>query len=68
MNGAMYADLFRDYAAPAVKDLYPEGEAIWQNNPVSIHRCAAALDHEVQCPKFSDVWPIENVWELSRRE
>ena len=73
MNGAMYADLVRGYAAPAVEDLYPEGDAIWQDDPASIHRCAAALaavndsfnrrlDHEVQCPKFSDVWPIENVW------
>ena len=69
MNGAMYADLVRGYAAPAVEDLYPEGDAIWQDDPASIHRCAAALaavndsfnrrlDHEVQCPKFSDVWLI----------
>ena len=73
MNGAMYADLERGYAAPAVEDLYPEGDAIWQDDPASIHRCTAALaavndsfnrrlDHEVQCLKFSDVWQIENVW------
>ena len=50
-----------------------EGDAIRQDVPASIRRCAAALapvndsfnrrlDHEVQCSKFSDVWPIENVW------
>ena len=75
MNGAIYADMFGT-ATPAVEDLHPERDAIWriwQDDPASIHRCAAALaavndcfnrrlDHEVQYPKFSDVWPIENVW------
>ena len=23
---------------------------------------AKRLDHMKQCPKFSDVWPIENIW------
>ena len=59
----MYADLVRDIAAPAVQELYPEGNAIWQDDPASIHRCEAALtavsesfnkriDPCVQCPKF----------------
>ena len=63
----------RSYAAPAVNELYPDGSACWQDDPASIHRCQAAitavsecfnkrLDHFKQCPKFSDVWPIENVW------
>ena len=70
MNGAMNADLVRDYAALAVEDLYPEGDAIRQVDPASINICAEALstandsfNHEVQqCPKLFDVWPIENVW------
>lgn len=73
VNGNMYADLVRDYAVPAVNQLYPEGSACWQDDPATIHRCQVALtavsesfnkrlDHTQQCPKFSDVWPIENVW------
>ena len=65
--------LVRNYAAPAVQELYPEGNAYWQDDPATIHRCEAALtavsesfdlrlDFTKQCPKFSDVWPIENVW------
>ena len=73
VNGEMYADLVRSYAAPAVNELYPDGSACWQDDPASIHCCQAAitavsecfnkrLDHFKQCPKFSDVWLIENVW------
>ena len=69
MNGAMNADLVRDYAAPAVEDLNPEGDVIRQDDPASINICAEALPtandsfhHEVQCSKLFDVWLIENVW------
>ena len=66
VNGNMYADLVRNYAAPAVQELYPEGNAYWQDDPATIHRCEAALravserfdlklDFTKQCPKFSDV-------------
>ena len=69
----MYADLVRDYAAPAVKELYPDGSAIWQDDPATIHHCRVALeavdgefqkrlDHTKQCPKFSNIWPIEGMW------
>ena len=68
----MYADLVRDYAGPAVNELYPDGSPVWQDDPATIHRCQVALsavdevfaqrlDHKKQCPKFSDVWSIENV-------
>ena len=33
MNGAMNAELVRDYAALAVENLYPEGDAIRQVDP-----------------------------------
>ena len=73
VNGIMYSDLINKYAAPAVDSLYPDGSAFWQDDPATIHRCEAALtavseafakrlDHMKQCPKFSDVWPIENIW------
>ena len=72
VSGDMYADLIRNYAVPAVNQLYPEGLACWQDDPATIHRCLAAttavsecfnkrLDFTKQCPMFSDVWPIENV-------
>ena len=72
VNGNMYADLVRDYIGPAVNELYPDGSAVWQDDPATIYRCQVALsavevfaqrlDHKKQYPKFSDVWPIENVW------
>ena len=44
VSGIMYADLVKDYASPAVKKLYPDGSAIWQDDPATIHRCRAALE------------------------
>ena len=46
---------------------------VLQSGRMTLYRCRAALeavedqfsrrlDHRQQCPKFSDVWPIENVW------
>ena len=43
VNGTMYCDLIRDYAAPAVNQLYPEGSAWWQDDPATIHRCKTVL-------------------------
>ena len=56
---------------------YPDVSAIWQDDPASIHHCQVALeavsrnfdrrlDHQVQCLKFSDIWPIENVWVIMK--
>ena len=58
-------------AVPAVRAVYPDGDAIWQDDPASIHRTQAALDaclafeeripHNQQAAKCSDIWPIEQV-------
>ena len=78
VNGTMYCDLLRRYAAPAVEELYPDGSACWQDDPATIHRSTAALetvnelfsrrlDPTKQCPKFSDVRPIKNVWGIVKQ-
>ena len=57
---------------PAVAAVYPAGDAIWQDDPASIHRTRNALHacsafaeripHDVQAAKCSDIWPIEQVF------
>ena len=64
--------MIRNKAVAAVQEVYPAGDAIWQDDPASIHRTQAALDacsafaeripHNVQAAKLSDVWPIEQVF------
>ena len=70
--GDFYAWMIRNKAVAAVQEVYPAGDAIWQDDPASIHRTQAALDacsafaeripHNVQAAKLSDVWPIEQVF------
>lgn len=73
VDGNRYIILLRNIASQAVFRLYPEGDAIWQDDGATIHRTAAVLDEvrnlfreripsEIQCAKFDDCWPIENVW------
>ena len=60
-------------AVPAVAAVYPLGDAIWQDDPASIHRTQNALaactafaeriPHNVQAAKCSDIWPIEQVFD-----
>ena len=44
VNGDIYAYLVENIAAPAVRELYPDVSAIWQDDPASIHRCQVALE------------------------
>ena len=39
----MYADLVREKAAPAILNLYPGGDGIYQDDGARIHRCPEAL-------------------------
>ena len=39
--GIMYANLVREKAAPAILNLYPGGDGIYQIDGARIHRCAA---------------------------
>ena len=79
INGIMYADMVREKAGPAVLQLYPEGNAIWQDDGARIHRCPEVLeavaatfryrvDPVLQAPKMADFWPIENVWSIIKQK
>ena len=43
INGIMYADLVREKAAPAILNLYPGEDGIYQDDGTRIHRCPARL-------------------------
>lgn len=59
--------------------IYPAGNAIFQDDGATIHRCPAALaavndcfryrvDPALQAPKMADFWPIENVWGILKQK
>ena len=58
-----------------MREVYPRGDALWQNDPARIHHSQIAhgavsmnfknrVPHDQQAAKISDVWPIENVWAI----
>ena len=49
INGIMYADLVREKAAPAILNLYPGGDGIYQDDGARIHRCPEALAAVEEC-------------------
>ena len=62
-----------------VLQLYPEINAVWQDDGARIHRCPEALeaveesfqirvDPVRQAPKMADFWPIENVWSIIKEK
>ena len=69
--GNFYAWMIRNKAVPAVNTVFPDGDAVWQDDPASIHRTKDALEacrafaeripHDKQAAKCSDTWPIEQV-------
>lgn len=69
--GNFYAWMIRNKAVPAVNTVFPDGNAVWQDDPASIHRTKDALEackafaeripHDKQAAKCSDTWPIEQV-------
>lgn len=71
VSGAFYAWMVRTKCVDAVNAVYPDGDAIWQDDPASIHRtkdaiaaCSAfpeRIPHDQQAAKCSDIWPIEQV-------
>ena len=74
----MYADLVREKAAPAILNLYPGGDGIYQDDGAWIHRCPEALaaleesfsqriNQDLQAPKMADFWPIEN-WAILKQK
>ena len=60
---------------PAVRAVYPAGDAIFQDDGATIHRAAVSLqaveatfNHRLkpkdQANKMADVWPIKNIWSI----
>ena len=79
VTGQIYADMIDIKIAPAVKQLYPRGNAVWHNDGAKIHRSEIALSaidpnfkenisYDLQAPKIADIWPIENVWAIIKQE
>lgn len=75
ITAQIYAYVLDEKIGPAVLKCFPRGNAIWQDDPATIHRAKISLEaaarnfrHRVcpkaQAAKMSDVWPIENVWSI----
>ena len=79
VTGQIYADMIDRKMAPAVQQIYPRNNAVWQDDGAKIHRSKVALEaidrnfryripYDLQAPKMADVWPIENVWAIIKQE
>lgn len=73
MTSDKYCVLLERIAKPSIDHIYPEGNAIYQDDGASIHRTPGSLnkvnelfnrrvDVKYQAAKCDDLWPIENVW------
>ena len=73
VNSEMYADMIKEQVGPAILEVYPDGQAIFQDDGATIHRARISMNavHETfkhrvdpadQASKMADIWPIENVW------
>ena len=79
INSVMYADLIREKASRAARRIYPAGNAIFQDDNATIHRCPTFLaavndcfwhrvDPALQAPKMAGFRPIENVWGILKQK
>ncbi|CAF3991926.1 unnamed protein product [Rotaria sp. Silwood1] len=77
MNGNRYIDLLQERIIPAIEEVYPHRDYIFQDDCDSIHRAKHVLDFidenmpdrimpMDQASKLDDVWPIENIWSIIR--
>ena len=73
VNSEIYTDMIKEQVGPAILEVYPDGQAIFQDDGATIHRARISMDavHETfkhrvdpadQASKMADIWPIENVW------
>ena len=80
MNGCRYIDLLNNVAIPAIKQLFPNDDYIFQDDVSRILRTSAVkkfveenmiperIEVSDQAVKMDDVWPIENLWSIIQRE
>ena len=68
-------DMVRELVGPAVLEVYPGNNVIWQDDSARIHRCKAAITacsevfkkcvpHEIQGAKMTNALLIGNVWSI----
>ena len=43
VTGEIYVNLLENKIAPAVREVYPRGDALWQDDPARINRSQVAL-------------------------
>ncbi len=71
--------LLNNVAIPVIKQLFPNDDYIFQDDTSRIHRTPAVrkfveeniperIEVSDQAVKMDDVWPIENLWSIIRRE
>jgi hypothetical protein len=79
MNGSRYIDFLNNVAIPALKQLFPNDDYIFEDDTSRIHRTPAVrkfvaeniperIEVSDQAVKMDDVWPIENLWSTIRQE
>ena len=44
INSVMYADMIREKAGPTVRQVYPDGSAVFKDDGATIRRAAISLD------------------------
>ena len=73
VNSQMYTDMIKEQVGPTILEVYPDRQAIFQDDGATIQRARISIDavHEIfnhrvdpadQASKLADIWPIENVW------
>ena len=78
MDRFLYIELIEHQFKPHIDQLYGDITVIWQDDADRKHRFRYALDKinepfsecidpEEQASKMADIWPIENVWVISKK-
>ncbi|CAF1210893.1 unnamed protein product [Rotaria sp. Silwood1] len=79
INAGQYTDLLEEVSVPAMQQLFPDNDYIFEDDTSRIHHTAAVkkfveenipdrIDFDDQAVKMDDVWPIENFWSIIRQE
>ena len=74
VNNIIYADMLETLVKPAVMNLYPAGDCLFQDDEAKIHRIehvstkAAEMFKNRILPKMAshtaDLYPVENLWSI----
>lgn len=75
MNGNRYINLLKNITIPAMEELFPNEEYIFQDDTSRMHRTSSGIqfveenipervDVDNQAVKMDNVWSIENMWSI----